>query len=120
MFRQEVVPECARKGYMIGLDGRKIWVPSEHLATGAYLQGFESVVMKYAMKLYHEELRSKGVVFQQVSYTHDEFGIECPKECATVVGETVAWSIEEAGKVLGSLCPLKGKWSSGSSWAESH
>ncbi len=119
-FRQEVIPEAARRGYMMGMDGRKIWVPSEHLAMGAYLQGFEAVIMKHAMKIYHDVLESKGIPFQQVVYVHDELQTECPPEHAEEVGKTMAWAIEEAGRRLGSKSPLAGKHSVGNSWATTH
>jgi DNA polymerase I len=119
-FRTEVIPSAASDGYMLGLDGRKIWVPSEHLAMGAYLQGFEAVIMKWAMHLYHAKLQSEGVPFQQVAFVHDEFQIETPPEYADKVGNTVVWSIEEAGRLLKSKCPLTGEFRVGTSWAETH
>jgi len=119
-FKEIDIKESANNGFMVGLDGRKIWVPSEHLAMGAFLQGFEAVIMKWAMILYQNRLTTDNVPFKQVGYVHDEFQIETSPEYADQVGKTVVWSIEEAGKLLGSNCPLTGEFHVGASWGETH
>lgn len=119
-FRLQVIPEAARQGYMVGLDGRRIWIPSEHLAMAAYLQGFEAVLMKKAMIIYHQKLEAKGIPFRQVAYVHDEFQIECPPEHTETVGKAVVEALEEAGELLGSRCPITGEYDIGKSWAETH
>ena len=87
---------------------------------GAYLQGFESVIMKYAMILYSEKLEELGVFFKQLGYVHDEFQVECLPEDAELVGQTIKESIIKAGELLGSTCPLDGEYQIGTSWAETH
>ena len=119
-FKTEVIPEAAKQGYMYGLDGRKIWVPSEHLAMGAYLQGFEAVIMKWAMREHHRRLHEQKILFRQVAHVHDEAQLECPPEYAEIVGKTAVECIEWAGKKLGSICPLTGEYKIGTSWAETH
>jgi hypothetical protein len=111
---------AANLGYMIGLDGRKIWVPSEHLAMGAYLQGFEAVVMKKAYLLAFTKLKSLGIPFGFCAIVHDEMQVECPPEEAQRVGKILSDSIAEAGESLGSRCPLVGEFRVGSSWGETH
>jgi len=119
-FKDEDIKKAARDGFMIGLDGRKIWVPSEHLAMGAYLQGFEAVVMKKAMDISSKELKAKGIPFGQCAHIHDEAQMETPEECAEELGKTCVWGIQEAGKILGSLCPLTGEYRVGDSWGLTH
>lgn len=119
-FKEITIKQAAERGWMEGLDGRKIHVPSEHLAMGAYLQGFEAVVMKHAMWLYQQECKSKGLYYKQLAFVHDEVQLQVLKEEAEEVGKTVVWSIEEAGRQLGVLCPLGGEYNVGSSWAKTH
>jgi len=119
-FKDEDIKEAARRGYMVGLDGRKIWVPSEHLAMGAYLQGFEAVVMKKAMDISSHEMNAKQLIWGQCAHVHDEAQLEAPEEFAEEVGKTCVWGIEEAGKQFGSLCPLTGEYRVGDSWALTH
>jgi DNA polymerase-1 len=119
-FKEVVIPEAAAKGWMHGLDGRVFHIPSEHLAMAAYLQGFEAVVMKWAMKKWNTILKKKGIPFKQLLMVHDEWVIETPTEYKEIVGKVVADSIEWAGKLLGSNCPLAGKAQYGKSWADCH
>lgn len=119
-LKEEVIPEAASKGYMESLDGRKIWVPSEHKAMGAYLQGFEAVVMKWAMFFYQNKLKSDGVPFKQVGYVHDEWIIETDPEHAERVLNVAKWSIPYTGEYLGSKCPLGSDGRIGESWGLIH
>lgn len=119
-FKEIDIEQAAAKDYMIGLDGRHIWVPNAHFAMGAYLQGFEAVVMKTAMVLYQERLQELGIPFNQLAYVHDEFQVETPEEYTEIVGKTIVWAIKEAGLRLKVNCPLDGEYKVGNSWAETH
>ena len=114
------IPEATKQGYLIGLDGRKLWIPNEHLAMSMYLQGFEAVIMKTAMVFYHQELEKQGVEFKQVAYVHDEFQIECHKDDADVVGQAVVDAIKKAGEFYNTNCPLDGEYKVGKNWAMTH
>jgi DNA polymerase I-like protein with 3'-5' exonuclease and polymerase domains len=119
-FKEEDIRDAAKKGFMLGLDGRRIWIPSEHLAMGAYLQGLEAVVMKKALVLANERLAVLRIPHQQVAFVHDELQIEVAEEHASTLGKVVVTAIEDAGKQLGCLCPLTGEFRMGSSWAVCH
>lgn len=119
-LKTKEIPEVAKQGYLIGIDGRKIWVPSEHLAMGAYLQGFEAVIMKASMCFYHTDLTKAGIPFRQTNFVHDEWCIETPKECAEEVLEIVKRSIPKAGEVFNVRCPLESDGQIGKTWANIH
>lgn len=119
-FKEKDIPAAAKLGYVVGLDGRKLWAPNEHLSMPLYLQGFESVIMKAAMAFYHLEANKLKIPFRQVSFTHDEFQIETEPECAEELGEIVKQSIIRAGVELGSVCPLDADYKIGKNWAETH
>lgn len=119
-FRTVTVPASAKRGWVEGLDGRKIWVPSEHLTMGAYLQGFEAVIMKAAICFYQQELTKKKIPFKQVVFVHDEVQIETKPEFANEVGQSVVDGIRKAGNLFKSKCPLDGEYKIGNSWAETH
>lgn len=119
-LKEYEIPEATKKGYLVGLDGRKLWIPNEHLAMSLYLQGFEAVIMKYAMCIYSETLRRKNIPFKQVNFVHDEFQVETPKEYAHDVGQAIVDAIRIAGEKLKSNCPLDGEYKIGRSWAETH
>jgi len=115
--------ECkniAKIGFVVGLDGRKIWVASDHEVMGALLQGFEAVVMKHAIISFTSKMRSEGIPFWMRGTIHDEVEVETTPEHATLVGFTFANCIKEAGEILGSLCPLAGEFKQGKAWSHTH
>lgn len=99
------------------LDGRRIFIPSAHLSLSTGLQSFESIVMKWVMREYHKRFNHW---FAQRNMVHDEFQIETEKEYADDLGTLIVGLFEEAGKTLGSLCPLTGEYSIGYTWADTH
>ncbi len=119
-LRTVTIPEAVKASFMTGLDGRQLWLPNEHLAMGAYLQGFEAVIMKKAMQLYQFELQRLQIPFKQVAMIHDEFQIEGHRDHAEIIGQTVVKSIQKAGELYGSKCPLDGEFKVGKSWAQTH
>ena len=119
-LKKEIIPAAVKQGYLVGLDGRKLWLPSEHLAMSIYLQGFEAVIMKQAMRLYHEDLGHSEILFKQLSFTHDEFQVETDPDCADTVGKAMVAGIVRAGEVFKTNCPLDGEYKIGNSWAECH
>jgi DNA polymerase-1 len=112
--------KAAGLGRMVGLDGRKIEVKSEHYALSCYLQGGEAVVMKYAMILWHHWVKQRNLDARQVAVVHDEFQLEVRKEQADEVGELVRKSIIQAGKHFNLKCPMDGEYKTGLNWAETH
>jgi hypothetical protein len=119
-LKEEDIPMFAKQGFITGLDGRKIWVPSEHLTMPALLQGFESVIMKACMAYYHNILNKKGIPFKQVAMVHDEVQIECARVHADIVGQSVVDGFKWAGEHFKVKCKLDGEYQVGDSWAHSH
>lgn len=119
-LKKEDIPRATKAGYLVGLDGRKLWIPNEHLAMSLYLQGFEAVIMKKAMQLYQADLKAKGIPFKQVAFVHDEFQVETKWEYAEEVGKAIVNSIKKAGEIYKVNCPLDGEYKVGRTWAETH
>jgi DNA polymerase-1 len=110
----------AEKGFFEGLDGRLVIFPSAHHILAGYLQNGESVVMKMASILWHNQLRQRGIPFTFVNDVHDEWQTETYKNYADAVGMIQADSIAKVGEVLGLNCPLAGKYVVGNNWMETH
>lgn len=119
-LKEGKIQEDAAKGYFEGLDGRLVIFPSAHHILAGYLQNGESVVMKMASVLWHEELTRMDVPFTFVNDVHDEWQTETLPEFAEVVGQVQAEAIARIGRELGLNCPLAGKYVTGSNWAETH
>lgn len=121
----KAVQEKAKKtGYLIGLDGRKLYVRGQHSALNTLLQSAGAVQMKLALIILDASLQAKGfrpgISYEFVANVHDEWQIECDEEIADEVGRTAVESIRKAGEELGFACPLDGEYKVGRSWAETH
>ena len=110
----------AAKGYVPGLDGRKIWVRSEHAALNSLLQGAGAIVMKKALCLFYNKCKENSWPIVLVVNVHDEFQLETSDKYATIVGEAAVQSIVEAGEHFGLRCPLNGEYKIGRNWRETH
>jgi DNA polymerase I-like protein with 3'-5' exonuclease and polymerase domains len=117
---RDKVSVYASKGYVPGLDGRKIWVRSEHAALNSLLQGAGAIVMKKALVILDEKFRRNKIDAKFVANVHDEWQIECSLDVADVVGKAAVQSIREAGIAYNLRCPLDGEYKVGRNWRETH
>ena len=112
------VSRAAKRGYLKGLDKRKLFVRSEHAALNTLLQGAGAIVMKQALVNLQESIKDLDAHF--VANVHDEWQIEAHKDVADKVGELGVAAIEQAGKDFYLKCELTGEYSVGTSWADTH
>lgn len=119
-LKKHTIPEAARKGYFIGLDGRKVYVKSEHLVLAGMLQAGEKVVMTVATKVWADELDRAGLDYTPVNFVHDEWQTIAHADHAEDVGLIQAGSLKTAGANLGLNCPISGSYQVGWNWAETH
>jgi DNA polymerase I-like protein with 3'-5' exonuclease and polymerase domains len=116
----EKIKKSAARGFCKGLDGRRIWIRSEHAALNSLLQGAGAVVMKKALVLFDDKVTANKWQIKYVANVHDEFQLECPKDIAEEVGKAARLSIIEAGEAFKLRCPLDGEYKIGRNWRETH
>ena len=116
----EAVSKYAAKGFVPGLDGRMIWVRSEHAALNSLLQGAGAIVMKKALVLFNEQIVKNKWPVKMVVNVHDEFQWETTEKYATITGEAGKQAIIDAGLFYNLRCPLDGEYKIGKSWRETH
>jgi DNA polymerase I-like protein with 3'-5' exonuclease and polymerase domains len=119
-LREKVARIYAQKGWLPGLDGRKLLVRAEHSALNTLLQGAGAIVMKQAVVILHTKLRKAKIDFKMVANVHDEWQIEVVENHAEEVGIMGREAIKEAGIVLNMRCPLDGEHKVGNSWRDTH
>ena len=117
---RNLVAKYASKGFVPGLDGRKIWVRSEHSALNSLLQGAGAIVMKQALVLLDSEIKKQKLRAKFVANVHDEMQIECHPDDAETVGKLAVESIRKAGEFFNLRCPLDGEYKIGKSWRHTH
>jgi len=109
-----------KHGYILGLDGRKIYADSEHMLLCYLLQNFEAVLMKWAMVLIQEAIDEYELDARFVTFQHDEFQLIVKEDQATFVAKILEDCIEKAGTIIGSRCIIKGKAEIGKTWYDTH
>lgn len=116
----EKIKKSAARGFCKGLDGRNIWIRSEHAALNSLLQGAGAIVMKKALCLFYDKIKENKWKVKLVANVHDEFQFECPPDIAELAGKAARMSIIEAGEHYKLRCPLDGEYKIGRSWKETH
>jgi len=117
---KDKVQQASRRGFLKGLDGRKIFIRSQHAALNSLLQGGGAIVMKKAMCILEDNLRLNTVDAKFVANIHDEWQIQVKETQSDFVGELGVRAIEEASKHFNMRCPLTGEYKIGSNWSETH
>lgn len=109
-----------KHGYIIGIDGTKIYVTSEHMLLVYLLQNFEAVLVKWALVIAYDTIQERGLDAKLVTIQHDEFQWIVKEEHAKEVGTILEKSFYQAGIMIGSKCIIKGEAEIGHSWYETH
>jgi len=119
------VQSAARsRGWLKGLDGRRLYIRSAHAALNTLLQSAGAIVMKQATVQLWEDLAAAGFTFgkevAQLAHIHDEVQLAVRPGLEDFVGETAVEAIRKAGRFFGFRCPLDGEYKVGRNWAETH
>jgi DNA polymerase I-like protein with 3'-5' exonuclease and polymerase domains len=114
------VERMASKGWLPGLDGRRLQIRSAHAALNTLLQSAGAIVMKQGLVILDRKIQREKLDAHFVANVHDEWQLEVHKKDAETVGRYAVEAIKEAGEVLGLRCPLDGEFKIGESWAQTH
>ena len=117
---RERVGKAAGRGYLIGLDGRKLWVRSEHSALNTLLQAAGAIVMKKALVLLDDYASQHKIDYKFIGNIHDEIQSEVVTEQAEKYGWLAVECLKASGISFDLKCPLDGEYKVGSTWAETH
>ena len=119
-LRERVSEAFTKRGVLLGLDGRKLLVRSEHSALNTLLQGAGAIAMKQALVLLHKDLTNRKIPFKLVANVHDEWQVEVSEQFADEVGQSGVRAIQNAGLEFKMNCPLTGEYKIGDTWKETH
>jgi DNA polymerase I-like protein with 3'-5' exonuclease and polymerase domains len=116
----EKVKKVAAKGYVPGLDGRRILVRSDHAALNTLLQGCGAIIAKQWSIEAHKVFKEKNIPIQQVAFVHDEIQIETEERFGEEVASIMVQSASQAGTTLGFRCPVDAESKIGKNWFDTH
>jgi len=118
-LRREV-DRGSTKGWLRGLDGRRLHIRSSHSALNVLLQSAGAIIMKRALVLLDEYGKDWGIDFKFVLNVHDEFQVEVKEKQAKQLGGLAVSCIQRAGLDFKLNCPLDGEYKVGKTWAQTH
>lgn len=116
----EKVAKVAIKGYVPGLDGRRILVRSDHAALNSLLQGCGAIIAKQWNIEAHKLFKHYRIPVKQVAIVHDEIQIETEERYGEEVAEIMVDSASRAGFTLGFRCPVDAEAKIGKNWFDTH
>ena len=114
------VQQAANRGFLKGIDGRKIYVRSPHAALNTLLQGSGAIVMKQAMINLYELIKLNTFDAKFVANIHDEWQLEVKESQSDCVGRVGVESIEKVTEQFNMRCNLTGQYKIGGNWSETH
>ena len=104
-------------GYITGLDGRPIRVPSEHQILVYLLQSDEAIYMTHVYNTICKEL---GHLCKPLCWYHDEVNVECSPENAEEVKQKMEVIFSRVGEELGINIEMPGNGLIGKNWFDIH
>ena len=114
------VTKAATKGFVKGIDGRKIHIRSAYSSLNSLLQGGGAIAMKRALIILNTEASKRNLDYKFVANIHDEWQVEVHKAHAEYFGKLAVKAIQEAGEYYKMKCPLDAKYKIGEDWSETH
>lgn len=124
---KEIQREVKRnKGWIQGLDGRRLFARSPHSALNLRLQSDGALIAKKWCLITEQLLldsgyeHGAGLDFAFQAFVHDEIQVAARKEIAQQVAVAAEKAAPMAGEFFGFQCPVAAESSIGRTWAETH
>lgn len=122
---KDIEKAAKARGWLKGIDGRRIRVRHAHAALNTLLQGTGAIIMKKALAIYWKEITEvhglvHGKDFGFLANVHDEVQQECLPQYAELIGTTFKNAITKAGEHWSFRCRLDGAFDIGNNWHETH
>ncbi|RPH38699.1 MAG: DNA polymerase, partial [Planctomycetota bacterium] len=120
----EAVKKAVARGYIVGLDGRRLVARAENAALNTLLQSAGAVQMKRGLVILVDACEHRGWEFgRQYAVTgriHDEWQTNVYPDLAEEFGQKAVSAIRLAGEYYDFRCPLDGQFKVGNTWKETH
>ena len=110
------VKSAADRGFVKGIDGRKILVDSPHKALNYLLQGSAGVVAKRWMVIANDN----DFCCSQLAFIHDELQYECDPGHSEELKSHLEVSAQHAGSYYNLRIPIAAEGKIGATWADVH
>ena len=123
-MKDKIGERVSTRGYLVGIDGRRLQIRSAHSALNQLLQSTGAILMKKATCILYNDLKNQGVIHDRdygfCGFFHDEWQIAVKPEYAEKLQEISIKAIEKSGQYFNLLCPFTGESRVGQNWMETH
>jgi DNA polymerase I-like protein with 3'-5' exonuclease and polymerase domains len=125
-LRAAVGNRVKERGYLTGLDGRRLSIRSEHAALNTLLQSAGALISKqWLIECFEETQRRNHSYgwdgqFTLLGYIHDELQWAVREEIADYFGTMVVDCAHKAGEFFNFRVPIDAEYKVGANWADTH
>ena len=125
-LKNAVAGKVKERGYLIGLDGRRLAIRSEHAALNTLLQSAGALISKQWIVECFRETQALGLQygwdgdFTLLGYIHDELQWAVRDEKADEFGKMVVACAARAGEFFNFKVPIGAEYKLGHTWADTH
>lgn len=113
-----------KRGYLSGIDGRRLQIRSKHSALNQLLQSTGAVTVKKATTILYNDLVSRGLEFGKdwgfVAHVHDEYQALVRPEHVELYKTLAIDSFRKSGEYFNLKCPMTGEARVGQNWEQTH
>jgi len=114
------ISKLMAKGHLPALDGRRVWVRSEHAALNTLLQSAGAIIAKQWLVESTKLLQEKGIDAKLLAFVHDETQWEVKEDQAEEAAKLIEQAATKAGEALAFRCPVDAEGKVGNNWRECH
>jgi len=114
------VQKAAKRGYLVGITGRRLHVRSPHSALNVLLQSLGAYISKEWMIVANKLIKDNNLIVNQLGWIHDELQVECYPEDVEVVMKLLEEAATIAGNNLQLRCRIDAEAKQGMSWYDVH
>ena len=116
----KAIKEASEKGWIKGLDGRKIIVDSPHKALNYCLQGNSAILAKMWMIINQQTIKDANLCCNQLAFIHDELQFECDPSHSHDLSTSLVYSAAAAGEHYNLRVKIDAEAKTGKNWSETH
>ena len=123
-LKDAIAKRVEQRGYLLGIDGRRLPIRSLHSALNQLLQSTGAITVKKATTILYNDMASRGLEFAKdwgfVAHVHDEYQALVKPEYVELYKDLAVDSFRKAGEYFNLKCPMTGEARVGQNWMETH
>jgi DNA polymerase I-like protein with 3'-5' exonuclease and polymerase domains len=123
-LKDKIEERIDARGYLIGIDGRRLQIRSKHSALNQLLQSTGAISVKKATVILYQDLNESGLKWGEdyafVAHIHDEVQAMVRPDYTELYKKLAIDSFRKSGEYFQLLCPFTGEAREGKNWMETH